>query len=641
MAWRQRNRFLQVSTPLGEDAVQLVAFSGVESLSNLFDFQLELISERKPISPAQLVGQPVSWSVETTDGPRRFFHGRVAAMETSDYARRDETTRTQYRLAVVPWFAFLRNSSDCRIFQNMTVGQIVQQVFDDRGYQDYELRIGGADRKRDYCVQYNESHFAFVSRLLEEEGFLYYFRHENNRHVMVIGDGSSAYFDCEDKNVDFPSYVSTRVPREHVTRWNHRYELRSGAIAHTDYNPDSPDTNLSKSASSKSRLARADASERFGYPGRYQEGSDGQRVVQRRMEGEDAAHDYVEGESLYKSLGPGGRFSVKSHPLSDEVGRKYVIRRITHQAIEPNAYETGGGAATRIVSADTLPREYLNKFECIPAEANFRPPRETPRPRADGPQTAVVVGPRDEEIYVDKQGRVKVQFPWDRRGKRDENSSCWVRVSQGHAGRGFGHVNLPRIGEEVLVGFLDADPDRPVVINGLYNGKNHPPYPLPDQKTKSGVKSKTYRGDGYNQLFFEDRPGHEQIIEDAERDKESTIRHDFREHVGNDRIRDVGRDEQVAVTRNATLTIDGGRRSTIGQDDQLKAGKSIVIDAGDAITIRAGTSLTLQVGNAYVKITKDGAITLSAKRITIDGSDRVHVRAAKEIVIKGQKVLQN
>ncbi len=376
-------------------------------------------------------------------------------------------------------------------------------------------------------------------------------------------------------------------------------------------------------------LPGTDKFEFYDFPGRYGDKGDGQSLTDVRMEEEEASHDLVLASSKCKTFSPGGKFKVRQHRCTSEEGNTFVITRIEHRATESMAYETG-------VSADA--DDYRNAFQCIPDSVNFRPERATRRPYVQGMQTATVVGPAGEEIYTDKYGRVKVQFPWDREGKHDEQSSCWMRVSQIHAGKNC-VIDVPRIGEEVIVSFLECDPDRPIITGRVYHAENMPPYPLPDKKVISGIKSKTYKGDGYNEYILDDTPGEELIREHGQFDKASTIEHDLAEQVGNNRTRDVGVDESVTIGNNQTLSVGSNRQITVGANHAESIGVNMSINVGANLTEtvgpttskRSATSMALTVGEAMTQ--SIGAVYA----LTVGGPMTVAIGASQKTGIGGNR----
>ena len=679
MALNQDTRQLSLTTPLGENVLVLTRFSGSEIMSGLFQFQLEMISDNANISPKDIVGKNVTFSVRLADDSPRFFNGFVTRFFAGN---EDKEGRRNYRAEVAPWLWFLTRTSDCRIFQNMTAPDIIEQVFGDLGFSDYKLSAQGTHPEREYCVQYRETDYNFVSRLMEEEGLYYFFEHQDGKHEMIIADKPTGYIDCVESTVDFPGDHGGRNMDDHLTSWEHHYEFRTGKWAQTDYDFKNPTTDLMNHSDSVLDLPGIGKYEHYDYPGLYVKKADGKGLTDVRMEEDEVDYDVVHGTSMCRSFTTGGKFKVGKHISASEEGRKYVLTSVRHRAAEPQAYESGSGSAF----------DYANSFTCVPDKVIYRPARTTPKPFVQGVQTAVITGPAGEEIYVDEFGRVKVQFHWDREGKKDDKSSCWIRVSQNHAGKSFGAIHIPRIDEEVIVSFLEGDPDRPIITGRVYHAENMPPYGLPDSKKISGMKSKTYKGEGYNEYVMDDTPGEELIREHGQFDKDSTIEHDLREHVLNDRSRDVtnnetvivgvdrtktvknnevlnvgvdrtrtvGQNETVTIENNRTISVNGTHTETIEKDTTIKitegnldqtvaAGngtfkvKGAVVETfenkqqttvsneieikskGQHIHLTAQTEIKLEVGGSTLLMKSDGSIELSGTNIAIKGSESVNI----------------
>jgi type VI secretion system secreted protein VgrG len=754
MPLKQAQRRLAVTTPLGEDTLVLTAFAGREEISRLFGYQLDMISDNSAVDAAQIVGKNVTFSVAMADDSPRYFNGFVSRFYAGD---EDLEHRRNYRAEVVPWLWFLTRTSDCRIFQSKSAPDIIQQIFKDLGFSDFKLQLSGKHPQRDYCVQYRETDFNFVSRLMEEEGIFYFFKHEKGKHTLVLADQKSGYFDCPENQVDYPRDPGSRAKEDHITRWEHCYEFRTGKWAQTDYNFEDhparsaplPAKLMMTNENTTVNLPDAKKYEFYDYPGTYAKKDEGDGYTKLRMEEEEVEYDVVQAASNCRSFTPGGKFKIRHHIAKSEEGKGFAITSIQHAAHEH--YETG----------EAVGFDYQNSFECVPDSVVFRPARTTPRPRIHGVQPAVVTGPAGEEIYPDKHGRVKVQFFWDREGKRDDKSSCWIRVSQDYAGKAWGSVTIPRIGQEVLVSFLEGDPDRPIITGRVYNADQTPPYPLPSKKMVSGLKSNsTPGGGGYNEYIFDDTKGNELIREHGQYDKDSTIEHDLREHVKHDRHRDVTHDETVvigndqtntihanrtetvdknetitihgartetvdqdekitinggrtetvakdekitinggrteSVANDETITINGGRTETVAKDEKItinggrtesvandenitiNGGRTETVAKDDNITINgnrilaiakddqvtvqggraenvtksvlvnAGDSIVFTTGDASIALKKDGTISISGKKISvngtdisIDGSGQISAKASKDMVLKGQKILQN
>jgi type VI secretion system secreted protein VgrG len=637
MALKQATRFLNLKTPLGADALLLTSFAGDEGISQLFRFGLEMISDNAGIAGKDLLGKGVTFSMRLADDSQRYFHGIVSRFSAGD---EDQNGRRAYFAEVVPWLWFLTRNSDSRIFQKMSAPDIIQQIFKDRGFSDFQAKLHGHHPKREYCVQHQETDFNFVSRLMEEEGIFYYFEHADGKHKLILGDKATAYATSQQKEVDYPTDFGSLAVEDHIRTWRHEYSFRTGKFAQTDYNFETPSTNLLTSANTVVSVPGNTKFEHFEYhPGAYGNKGDGQPLTDVRMEEEEAAHDVVAGTSIVRAMSPGAKFKIRQHRAASEKGKSFVLTSVSHQAHEMMGYETGGGAEFG----------YENSFTCIPDSVTFRPLRVTRKPKVEGVQTAVVVGPGGEEIYPDKYGRVKVQFHWDRYGKKDENSSCWIRVSQVHAGKSFGGIDIPRIGDEVIVAFPNGDPDQPIIVGRLYHAENMPPFGLPGAKTVSGMKTKTYKGSGYNELVMDDSPGAELIRVHGQFDMDSTIEHDLREHVLNCRSRDVTVDETIKIGANRTetvganesLTVTSNRTESVGANETLSVGGSRSRSVGGSETVTVAMTRTHSVGiNEMINVGAAREVTVgAAQTITVGAIQAITVGSSQIISVGGsQKV---
>ena len=530
----QKERRLEIETPLGKDVLMLESFSGQEEMSRLFSYDLHLLSARDDIKPDEIVGKNVTFWVEYHDGSDRYFNGyvnRFSFLGTGDRL-------SIYRAQVVPWLWFLTRASDCRIFQNQTVPDIVKDVFTKAGFQDkFKVKsVSGDHPSWEYCVQYRETHFNFVSRLLEHEGIFYYFEHEHGKHTLVLSDQTAGYVDAKENQVHLREKLSAGNPLSEILSWEHQYDYRSGKWSQTDYNFETPSNNLFVQTSSKVKLEGNDKLEFYDYPGEYEVKGDGQNDLKLRMEEEETSYNVVSSTSTCRSFHPGAKFKLVEHHADEEKDQGYVVTAVHHSA-------TGGGS---FVSGGTGLNTYSNSFTCIPDDTLFRPARLTPKPMIHGIQTALVVGPKGEEIYTDKYGRIKVQFYWDRLGKKDEKSSCFIRVAQMSAGKGWVRLAIPRVGQEVVVTYLEGDPDRPLVTGVVYNAEQMPAYTLPDEKTKSYIKSNSSKGgQGYNEIRLEDKAGQEQIFIHAQQNMDTRVLKDSMTAIIGNRNLIVGKDDKT------------------------------------------------------------------------------------------------
>ncbi len=657
-------RPIGVETPLGQDALVLTAFAGEERISGLFSFDLQFLSERGDIQPDEIVGENIDFYVRFPDGEPRYFNGHVNRFTYMGQGDRAH----MYRATVVPWLWFLTKGADCKVHETgsqQNAQDIIDGLLSELGFSDYKWDLKRTPEKRDYCVQYRETHFEFITRLLAEEGIFYYFKHEQGKHELVMTDHVGGVFDCEDGDVQLLSNLSQPEVTDNLSSWNHDYEFTTGKFAHTDYDFEKPSTSLLVTKDTLVSLPAVKKYEVYDYPGEYVDKGLGDGLAQLRMESEEVAFDTVTGSSECRSFSPGGRFEVKDHHNAGEAGGKWVLTAVQHTADQGGQYFSGGPHSDEI---------YRNSFKCIPAATVFRPPFR-PKPGIHGIQSAVVTGPAGEEIYTDEHGRVKVQFHWDRLGKKDENSSNWIRVSQVHAGEGWGMMDIPRIGEEVVVSFLDGDPDRPLIVGRVYNAEKTPPFALPAEKTRRGNSTKTHKGSGYNEMSMDDTAGAEQIRINAQYNMDTTVGNNQTLDVGVDRTVKIGSNE--AITIGADLTLDVGnnrtvtvktdedidvgsnqkykigsnqtgevgasREVTIQSDDKLTAtnqtvalsGKQttdvdsdISVKSGTKITVEAGASIELIVGGNSIKIDQAG-ITIKGIQVNVEGTATVGVKAPK------------
>lgn len=515
----QADRPISIETPLGQDVVLLAGFQGHEAISDLFRFQVELLAARETsIAFDAVLGQPVVIRLALAGGGERFFHGIVSRFSAG---RRDDTF-AHYRAEVVPRLWLLTRRMRCRTFQHLTIPEILKKVLDGL---DVKYELTATYHPRDYCAQYRESDFAFASRLMEEEGIYYFFQHSAGGHKMIVTDVPNVHPDLPFQKTVIYEEVSGGVRDEmRITEWMKDQEIRSGKYTLWDHCFELPGKNLEAVQSGldavragtvnhKLKVAGNDQLEIYDYPGGFAQRFDGidkggsarpadlqkifednRRTARIRMEQETVNSLRIEGTSVCGNFIPGYKFDLTRHFDADG---SYLLTRVEHTVTLENAYRSG--------SKESL--DYQNRFVCIPGALPYRPLRKTPRPAVEGPQTAVVVGPPGEEIFCDKYGRVKVQFLWDREGKLDVDSSCWIRVNNPWGGKNWGGNFLPHVGQEVIVDFEEGDPDRPIIMGRVYNAECMPPLTLPGHKTKSII-----RDQGGNQIFMEGNAGAECIV---------------------------------------------------------------------------------------------------------------------------------
>ena len=602
----QQDRLLAIDTPLGADVLLLTRLKGQENISALYSFDVELYSASTQVAADKIVGENVTLKIMQADtlglrtGGYRHINGYVRRF-------RGEGEHLQglrrYTAEIVPWLWFLTQTSDSKIFQNKTIKQIATEIFAENGFNDFEFRLIGQHPIRDYCVQYQESDFTFLSRLLEEEGIFYYFLHEKDKHTLILADHKGAYEPCEENSV---SYRAGSLSAHSIHGWTHQYEFRTGRYAKRDYDFKKPSDHLQTGVATDMPLKGVKRFEHFIYPGRYEDKGFGEQLIRLRIEQDEASHDQVKGESGCRSFTPGHSFTLNRHDDAPEEMDDYVLLGVDHQASDYS-----------YTSQDDVEREYKNTFRAMPASRVYRPAMITGWPKMQGPQNARVVGPAGEEIYTDNYGRVKIQFPWDRYGQNNENSSCWVRMSNNWAGKNWGGVFIPRIGQEVIVDFYDGNPDRPIITGRVYNAEQMPPNSLPAHKTRMTLRSDTHKGQGFNELTFEDEAGEEFIYIHAQKNMEVQVQNSHHKRVeyddtatiGNnsylavaqDRIEKIDQNQDTTITGNLTEKIDGNQGITLGGDQHTKAGGDITYKTGGEIVLDA-RKITLVSGGAALVV---------------------------------------
>jgi type VI secretion system secreted protein VgrG len=772
-AFSQKNRALQVKTPLGEDKLLITGFRGNESLSNLFLFEMDLIADNATeVDFSKVVGKQITLKIATpgkgSDPEWRYIDGICAVFSQSD--RNERFTR--FSAEVVPKVWLLTQQSQSRIFQLKSVPDILKEVL--KGF-DCDWKLQGHYEPREYCVQYRETDFDFASRLMEEEGIFHFFNHSDSGHKMVVADNPQSHPEVPGLTTARYGMIEGGLRKaDHIYSWRKIQSLRTAKYTLWDHNFQQPTQNLEAKVEITDSIQAGTVShklkdqtnaslERYDFPGAYAVRFDGvspsggaqsdrlqkilddkDRTVKLRMQAEAAEALKIEGTSSCANFVAGHKFTLDRH---FDANGDYVLVSVAHDASIIDSYTSG---------AEGQEFSCTNSFTCIPFQLPYRPPRKTLRPFVHGVQNAIVVGPAGDEIFTDKYGRVKVQFYWDRHGKKDANSSCWLRVGSSWAGKQWGFIQIPRMGQEVLVAFVEGNPDEPVIVGSVWNPETMPTYGLPGNKTRSGVQTRSSLSGGaanFNEIRFEDKKGSEELYVHAEKDQNNVVEHDETTEVGHDRTEHVGHDEKITIdnnrtekvgvneditigsnrtekvgvnetitigsnrteqvganesitvaanrTRNVgqneTVTVALNRARTIGINDAITVGaaQAITVGAVQAITvgadqtntiganqatnvagnrtesvgsdehvgiqgkrshevqkndtltvgkelsITAGDSITLTTGSASITMQKDGTITIKGKDITVDGSGEINAKASKNIVMKGQKILQN
>lgn len=640
-SYSQDHRLLAVDTPLGKDVLLLQELTGYEGISRLFSYELDLLAfDNDSIAFEDIVGQKVTITLHLPDGTPRYINGYVSRFTQGET---DDRLFTHYHAQVVPWLWFLTRQADCRIFQNLAVNDIISQVFNLFDFKDFRLSLQGSYPQLEYCVQYRETSFNFVSRLMEEFGIFYYFDHTTEgKHTLVLSDQSSTLPDCPSSPVSYDTQVGGLEDPEVINNWHVGQEVRTGKYTVTDYNFTTPSTSLLANDPTVVNLPASQDLELFDYPGLHTTKDEGDTVAKVRMQEEEASYMVVSAAGTCRGLMSGYSFELQNHYRSDQ-NTDYVVTEVRHFASAGQSYTTAGtqGGET-----------YSNHFTCIPSSVTYRPARVTPKPFVQGPQPALVVGKAGEEIWVDKYGRVIVQFYWDRLGQKNENSSCWIRTSQPWAGGNWGAMWIPRIGQEVLVSFLEGDPDRPVITGRVYNADQMPPYTLPDYQTRSTFMSRSSKGGGasnYNELRFEDLMGKEQIFINAEKDMDLRVENDSREFIGANRHLIVTTNQQEQVQADKHLHVQGSHFEKIDTDMSLQIGgnqmekvtgnKSLSVTGNQSESVTGNVSLSVTgnqsesvTGSSSLAVTMNKDVTAMAYALKTDTT--IHLNAGISAVIE-------
>ncbi len=655
MAYTQKDRWMAVGTPLGDDVLLLDAIEGEEWLGELFEYTLSLTSDKVNLKSEDIIGQGITVRMEIAEEGTRYIHGIVSVFAFDGF----KEGLAKYRATIVPSIWLLTRRADCRVFQEMSIVDIIKKVFQDAGLSDYEMNLSESYTTRAFCVQYRESDFNFISRLMEEEGVYYYFKHEDGKHTLVIADSPGAHED-----LTHAATLPYRTPgdegevgEDHVSAWTMEDAVQSGAYAHTDYNFIKPTLEL-KAMSKLASGAIASDAEVFDYPGRYAETADGERLARVRVEEIHAQYRTYEGETNARGMACGGTFTLEDHSR-DDFNRKYLVVGTSISA-KNSSFGTGQGDDEDLFTCE---------IEAIESDTVYRPQRVAEKPIIPGAQTAFVVGKDGEEIDCDEHGRVRVRFHWDRGGESTEDSSCLIRVAQVWAGQNWGAMFLPRVGQEVIVEFLEGDPDRPIITGRVYNGASKPPYALPGEKTKSTIKSNSSKGgEGFNEIRFEDKKDSEQILVHAQKDADIRVKNDAKEWIGNDRhmlvirhqveqvvgsrheVVDTNHHEKIVGARH--LKIEGSEVKHIDTKHSLKVGddsgeeygknKSIKVTEqcsvkAKIVVIEAEENITLKVGQAYIAIEKDSikiAVDNPSGKIEVDTKGEISIKSLKDTTIE-------
>lgn len=645
----QANRLLSIDTQLGTDKLLLRSFSINEQMGRLFRIELEMDSTDGAISFEKIIGTAATVTLALPGGQSRYFNGIV-----SRFVQEQQGNVACYRATLSPWLWLLTRTTDCRIFQNAKVPDIIEKIFKDDGFNDYKLKLNGTYNPKEYCVQYRESDFNFISRLMEQEGIYYFFTHQDGKHILTLADSPSAHdtFSGYDTFNYRASSGKQDEQKEAVTDWIIEKELQSGLYTVSDFNFTTPKAAVSGNANITRTHESADL-EVFDYPGGFGTASDGDAYAKLRIQELQAQYEILRGQATVRGVAAGSKFTLKGHPRSDQ-GRQYLVIGETVQATA-GSYASGGGGSDF----------FSCSFTAIPAAQQFRTPRTTPKPLIRGPQTAIVTSSNSsDEIATDEYGRVTVQFHWDRPSEDDDenqqkNTSCMIRVAQVWAGKQWGTVFIPRVGQEVVVEFMEGDPDRPLITGSVYNADQMPPYSLPANETQSGIMSRSTTGGGasdFNSLWFEDKQGSEKFSVQAQKDMAVNIKNNRTETVGGTLSLTVTGDVtetfngnfSQTVSKDVTLTYQGALSETVTKDVTETYQGALKQTVTNDVTETFNSGHTEQTTNAYslqaqtVSITGQSKVTLTvgSNSITIDSSG-ITLNASGPVTIKGATVAIN
>ncbi|WP_175805369.1 type VI secretion system tip protein VgrG [Burkholderia ambifaria] len=607
------NRVFTLDSPHGDD-LKFHTLDGSDELGRLFEFRIEALADSHSLSLKDMLGKPVTVRIEQQDRSTRYLNGIVAR---ATLAGRRAERHYGYELIVRPWLWLATRRSDCRIFQNRTVPDIVQEVLAPYGFP-IESKLTESYVPREYCVQYNETDTAFVSRLMEFEGIYFHFRHSADNHTLVLCDAMSSHVALPGyETIPYIAKDRTAIAdEEHIDVWLPAQEVSIGKHQTTDYDYTKPRADLSMQKVAP-RGHDHDSFASFEWPGGYRDDTPGAHYSRVRLEEQQAEHERASAETDVRGAAPGYLFTLEHCPRADQ-NREHLIVRCQYR-FQENAYASDQGAEAVV---------HQTMMIVQPSGLPYRSPRLTPRPHTNGPQTATVVGPPGEEIWTDQYGRVKLQFRWDRYGQSNQDSSCWVRVSSPWAGGGFGGVQIPRVGDEVVVDFLNGDPDEPIVTGRVFNGEKMPPWGLPGSATQSGLLSRSSPGgttEHANAFRFEDKKGAEQLWMHAERNFDAETEADHTLSVGNNHTHTVGNDETMQVKNN--------RQRSVGQNESVNIGQNRTAQIGGNETHSVTGSRTRTVG-------QNETVTISANRdTTIGGTHSETVAKSKTETIGEGKTL--
>ncbi len=643
--WNRDTALLTMTSALGPDALLPISLTASESISETFEFEVYAVSQHGIIDPDTLLWQPACVTLQSNGEPVRYFHGIVRIVTAEGALRGADAADDHqlYRLIMVPRLWFLNQTVDCRVFQNLTVVDVLKQLFQDVGLTGTTFPPPGG--QREYIVQFNETDMHFATRLMEEEGYFYFFQHTASAHTLIIANQNGAFIDVPDGKLHQGGGESDATL---LADFDRSVRTVRGQMKFKDYDPEKPDTLLQNQQPTTLKAGGAPTRDDFRWPALAFDNGTVTDRTKREMEAAEAVASLYEGSCRFGGLFAGGKFTIASKPAGPYDGA-YVLQSVVHRASDEtwlNREATSG---------------YTNRFTAFQSSLPWRQPMTTMRPRMDGVHTALVLGPQHgkdaeiksqdgEEIHTDDMARVKVRFFWDHRAEATGDASCWARVIQPWAGNGWGAQFIPRVGTEVAIAFVDGDPDRPIVLGGLYNGRDKPIYSK-DDKTKSGFRSRSSLKGGaseFNEFTFDDKKGNELIYMQAQKDLTTYVKHDETLKIDNCRIVTVKKDETITIKGDQSVTIDGSQTSTIGSGRTTtinKGGDSLTVKMGDyaiavkqgAMTCEAMTSIELKVGSNSLKIDQTG-VSIAGTMVKVAGQAMLDMKAPMS-TLKGDGML--
>ena len=616
---------MTMTSPLGDGVLQPIGLQGEEAISAPFVFRVEMVSEQDGIDPDSMLFQPACVTVQRTDTAPRHFHGIVRSFSAGE--KREGTNFYQAELVPKWWFA--SQTVDCRIFHNVSVADVLQTLFDENGLSGVKTRLQGAKTVRPFIVQFNESDFDFAARLMEAEGYYYFFEHEESAHNLVLSDANAAFQALAHPNVEL-MFKGGGI--NGLNAWHRVAATAYGKVQMDDYDPLNPATAVTGQQSTVLSTSGHAARDVFEWPALTDKADMATGRSRIRQEAAEAFSTLFEGAGQDQEFIPGGKFSLQAGPFVSADAGDYVIRSVFHEAVD-EAHGAGGAAGG-----------YSNRFTAFPASVTWRQPITVPRPNLGGLYSAVVLGPSGEEIYTDQYGRVKVWFHWDHRKDATADNTIWLRVMQPWSGNAWGVQHIPRVGTEVAVAFVNGDVDNPIVIGCYYNANQMHPLTLPDDKTKSGIRSRSSPQGGtanFSEFWIDDKKGNEMVFLHAEKDHSEEVENDQTVHVMHDQKITVDNDRTREVKNNETVTVKNNQSITVTQDRTVeisKGNESLTVKMGNMTTevSKGDISTTAKMGNISTKASMGNIATeASLGNITIKADlGAVSVEAMQSIELK-------